>query len=418
MTWVVGGGDVANEEHLAQLKKDVKAWSEWRAANPNVVPELHNANLREANLREANLSGADLSLANLREANLSGADLSLANLREANLSHADLNEADLSHADLSEANLSRANLSLAYLSLAYLSLAYLSGANLSHTNLSEANLSGANLSGANLSEANLSVADLSDANLSHANLSEANLGMANFKGANLGATDLRGAVMAYSILADNDLSTTKGLDAVQHWAPSTIGIDTIYKSQGKIPQPFLRGCGVPENFITYMLSLMAAGAIQFYSCFISYSTKDQEFAERLYGDLQNRSVRCWYAPHDVQGGRFLDEQIDAAIRVHEKVLLILSPASIHSDWVQVEVGKAREREAKEGKRVLFPVRLVGHEEVLAALRDWALYHGEQGKDAAGEIRRFYIPDFSRWKEHDLYKKEFEKLLRDLRVEAA
>ena len=247
-------------------------------------------------------------------------------------------------------------------------------------------------------------------------LSDANLNGAHLRGADLGAADLKEAQMGYTFFADDDLSSTKGLDAVHHRAASSIGIDTIYKSQGKIPLAFLRGCGVPENFITYMPSLVAEGAIQFYSCFISYSTKDQEFAERLYADLQSRGVRCWFAPHDVQGGRFLEEQIDAAIRLHEKVLLILSPDSIHSDWVQLEVGKAREREAKEKKRVLFPVRLVKHEEVLAALRDWALYHGKEGKDAAGEIRRFYIPDFSRWKEHDLYKKEFEKLVRDFRVE--
>jgi uncharacterized protein YjbI with pentapeptide repeats len=345
MAWFVGGGDVANEEHLAQLKKGVNAWNRWRNANPKVGPDL---------------SGADLRLAELRETNLRGT-----NLRGANLAGTNLNAANLSEADLRSAFLFSAN-------------------------LADARFSGANLSGASLSSADLTGADLCSAHL---------------YSADLGTAKLSGARMGYTVFANNDLSTTKGLDMVRHIAGSTIGIDTIYKSQGKIPLAFLRGCGVPENFITYMSSLTGS-AFEFYSCFISYSTKDQEFAERLYGDLQNKGVRCWYAPHDIQGGKFIDEQIDAAIRLHEKVLLILSPNSVHSDWVQVEVGKAREREAKEGKRVLFPVRLVGHEEVLAALRDWALYHGKEGKDAAGEIRRFYVPDFSRWKEHDLYKKEF------------
>jgi hypothetical protein len=78
---------------------------------------------------------------------------------------------------------------------------------------------------------------------------------------------------------------------------------TIYSSQGKIPLAFLRGAGFPETFIAYIPSLIAVGAIQFYSCFISYSTKDQEFADRLYADLQNKGVRCWFAPDDVQGGK-------------------------------------------------------------------------------------------------------------------
>ncbi|HEX5106252.1 MAG TPA: toll/interleukin-1 receptor domain-containing protein, partial [Pirellulaceae bacterium] len=54
--------------------------------------------------------------------------------------------------------------------------------------------------------------------------------------------------------------------------------------------------------------------LTFYSCFISYSTKDQDFADRLYADLQARGVRVWFAPHDIQGGRKIHEQIDEAIR--------------------------------------------------------------------------------------------------------
>ena len=169
---------MANDEHVALLKQGVDAWNAWRDENPDIRPDLS----------EANLSGADLSEANLSGANLSGADLS-----EANLSGANLSEADLSGANLSEANLSGANLSGADLSEADLSGANLSGANLSGANLSEANLSGADLSGANLSGANLSGADLSGANLSGADLSEANLSGANLQAATLVDTDLTGA---------------------------------------------------------------------------------------------------------------------------------------------------------------------------------------------------------------------------------
>jgi hypothetical protein len=37
-----------------------------------------------------------------------------------------------------------------------------------------------------------------------------------------------------------------------------------------------------------------------------------------------KEVRCWFAPHDVQEVRKLHEQIDEAIRVHDKLLLIRS----------------------------------------------------------------------------------------------
>jgi Pentapeptide repeats (8 copies) len=122
---------MANDEHVALLKKGVKAWNAWRDENPNVRPDLSNADL----------SGADLAGANLREAFLFKANLGSADLVEANRrDHADLSGAVLSGADLREAFLRKAN-------------------------LTGADLSGADLSGADLSLAPLVSADLTDADL-------------------------------------------------------------------------------------------------------------------------------------------------------------------------------------------------------------------------------------------------------------
>jgi len=186
---------LANEEHIAILKQGLPTWNQWRESNPQIWPDLSEANLdgwnlvrahlfqtelnratlRRANLTEANLSGADLSGANLSRAWLVGANLAGANLVGANLVGADLSEADLSGANLSRANLTRAALSSADLSEADLSEADLSGANLAVANLAVANLSGADLSGANLSGADLSGALLQGARLVGTNLEKANL---------------------------------------------------------------------------------------------------------------------------------------------------------------------------------------------------------------------------------------------------
>jgi uncharacterized protein YjbI with pentapeptide repeats len=349
---------MANREHLAKIKKGVAAWNDWRKTNKEIVPHLSGADLY----------GADLSMANLSTAQLGGAYLTGANL----------SRADLSGADVSEASLVGTN------------------------------LSGAKLIGANLSEANLSLAKLRGANLFGAHLSRADL-----SGANLVGADLSRASVSDTIFRGNDLSDVKGLETVRHDGPSMIGIDTIYRSHGKIPPKFLRGAGVPENFIEYMGSL-AGKALEFYSCFISYSTKDQEFADRLHADLQNKGVRCWFAPHDIQAGKKIHEQIDEAIRRYERLLLILSPNSMNSEWVKTEIRKARKRERTEKNRVLFPVRLISFE----AIRDWELFDADEGKDLAVEIREYYIPDFSNWKNHDSFAKEFKKLLRDLKAEGS
>ena len=110
---------------------------------------------------------------------------------------------------------------------------------------------------------------------------------------------------------------------MSHDGPSTHRHRYHLQIRGKIPEVFLRGCGVPDEFIAYIGS-MVGRPIEFYSCFISYSTQDQEFADRLYADLQAKGVRCWFAPHDIKGGRKIHEQLDEAIRLHDKLLLILS----------------------------------------------------------------------------------------------
>jgi uncharacterized protein YjbI with pentapeptide repeats len=96
---------MANDEHVALLKKGVDAWNAWRVENPDIPPDLSKANLHEANLHEANLHEANLSRANLSGADLLGANLSGADLLGANLSGANFFRADLSGANLSGAEL-------------------------------------------------------------------------------------------------------------------------------------------------------------------------------------------------------------------------------------------------------------------------------------------------------------------------
>jgi hypothetical protein len=97
------------------------------------------------------------------------------------------------------------------------------------------------------------------------------------------------AQVAWTCFGNVDLSGVKGLETVRHKGPSTIGIDTLYKSHGKIPEVLLRSAGAPDTFISYVRSLVGQ-TIEFYSCFISYSSVDQEFAGRLYADLQSKGV--------------------------------------------------------------------------------------------------------------------------------
>jgi len=407
---------MANPEHVALLKQNVEKWNDWRLgiwANLDEV-DLSTANqvhLHEADLSEADLSEADLRWAELSEADLSGAHLSEADLSGAHLSGAHLSGADLRWADLNRAILSGADLSRADLCEAELNRAILSGADLRGADLRWANLSGANLSGANLSGANpTSPQPAKPADLRWANLSGANLSGANLSGATAGRT----------IFADVTFGETKGLDSVIHQGPSSIGIDTVYNSRGNIPEVFLRGAGVPEPFIVHMKALVGAmEPIQFYSCIIGYCSKDQGFAERLYADLQNKGLRCWYAPEDMKIRDRLCLSIDESIKVHEKLLLVLSETSIKkSAWVQHEVRRAMLRERPDGPLVLFPIRL--DDTVMSTETGWpalieTIWPGIETSWPALVKRTRHIGDFRAWETHASYQKAFVRLLRDLKA---
>jgi TIR domain/Galactose oxidase, central domain/Kelch motif len=140
---------------------------------------------------------------------------------------------------------------------------------------------------------------------------------------------------------------------------------------------------------------------EFYSCFISYSSYDEDIAKRLYTDLQSKGVRCWFAPHHMKIGDKIRSRIDESIRTYDKLLLILSQHSVTSPWVETEVEAAFEQEQQQKKLVLFPVRI--DETVMQTKQSWA-----------AEIRRTrYIGDLTHWKDRSSYDQVFTRLLHDL-----
>ena len=373
---------MANLEQCEILKKGVRAWNEWREDNPMALVDLSEANFFNTDLRGGNFNGANLTNANLSSANLSSVKLSSAKLLGANLIGSELIGTELIDSDLSRADLSSARLMEANLN----------GATLFNAELIGANCSEARFIGANLTRANLNGATLINTELVATNFTAAILTLANFDQALVGST----------LFADVDFSMSSGLQSVEHRGPSTIGIDTFFRSKGKIPETFLRGAGVPDIFIEYAASL-SGKPIDFYSCFISYSVKDTKFAERLYADLQSRGVRCWFAPEDLKIGDKFRVRIDESIRVYDKLLLVLSSNSVQSEWVEKEVETAMEREREQKRSMLFPIRL--DESVMEIKNGWP-----------ADIRRSrHIGDFCNWKSHDQYQMAFERLLRDLKA---
>jgi uncharacterized protein YjbI with pentapeptide repeats len=393
---------MANPEHLKILKQGVDVWNRWRKMNPGAKPDLCNAKL----------SGIKLSYnVNLAEADLSGADLSDAKLIMVNLTGANLSRTDLCRADLSTATLAGATLAGAFLFGAKLTDADLTKANLSKTNLSKANLAGANLSKAILLRANLFEANLWETNLDTANLTEANLSGANLTEANLSGAIFYQCHIGYTAFVNVDLKDVQNLETVKHIGPSCIAISTIFNSGKDIPRVFLRGCGIPENFIQHLPSLVNQ-PIQLSSCFISFSCADRPFALKLHGHLQTRGIRCWLDEHQT---RLRDDSIQRAergISRWDKILLCCSEATLTSWWVDNEIDKAITKEQQlmkdTGKNVLslIPLNLDGH-----------IFKNKWQSAKKEEILLRLAADFTGWEtDNARFEEQFERIVKALETD--
>lgn len=332
---------MANEQHLKVLKQGVDAWNKWRRENPSIEVNLEGASLGGGNLEDADLEDADLEGAYLEGANLTGAKLIAIKLERANVVAVDFEDANLERANLEGANLTRANLPEAWLN--------------------------------------------------------------------------------ETILNNVDLSTTKGLNDCRHMGPSGIDYRTIARSKN-VPISFWRGCGLSDwqieaaklsqpgltqddvISITYEVArVRGEQPIQLFSPFISYSSKDDAFARCFYDGLQERGVRCWYAPEDMKIGDRVRSRIDEVIHVHDKLLLVLSEHSLVSQWVEQEVETALAKERETGESVLFPIKV-----------DNAVDELKHGWPALVRNTR-HIGDFSNWEDDGAFEAALNRVLRDLRA---
>jgi TIR domain/Pentapeptide repeats (8 copies) len=331
-----------------------------------VGDEPPRGDLSSADLSDANLVGATLWNLNIHSARLRGADARNADLRSSNFRGADLSGADLRNAALNGAELERAN------------------------------LRNANLSGARLYQVDCTQADFTGAVLSSSDLR----GVV-FNSTVLEGVDLTSATLGGTVFADVDLKGINNLTTCQHVAPSTIGIDTLYRSGGKLSEVFLRKAGIPETLIAYARSL-TEHPFNFYSCFISYSAKDNLFCERLYADLQAKTVRVWRFPENAIWGESMWGEIDQGIKSYDKLVVVCSENSLHSLPVLREMERALQREEREGRNILFPVRIDDY-----IFEKW---EHPRKSDVVAKV----IGDFRGWdRDAAKYRESFERVLKTL-----
>lgn len=337
--WIIRGNEL-----LRRLKKGAKAWNTFRWRNRRYRPSLSGARIPySANFDAYNMSGGKFI----------GVDFSNVSFCNANLKSIDakvsvFDQCDFSNADLTHANFFNVRFSLCTFKNAKLNDAFL-------------------------------VRSL----FRHCQMDGADFALAEF-----GETDFLNV----------SLGGARGLSRVRHESPSYIDIATLAQS---LPVTFLRGIGLSEEVIESQ-PLFGADASEYHSCFISFSAKDQKFADKLYRDLQVSGVRCWFAPHDLAIGAVTFDEIDRQITRLDKLVIILSKSSLASQWVEDEVLKAYAEERQRRESILVPVRL--DDFPMKTKEAWAVKLRDQRN----------IGDFSGWKSPNGYAKSLTRLLSSLR----
>ena len=365
---------MANPEHLQLVEHGADAINAWKQSHPQL-----RLDLQEAELRDANLHGADLRAADLTNADLSSADLGAADLSDAVLKWTNLTGTDLSFAKLAGANLDWAK------------------------------LRDADLSGAKLSRANLNSADLVETILRGADLRNASLWDADLIGADLREANFTGAICAETSFDDIDLSTVIGLEHIEHRGPSWVGIETLFESAGRIPETFLRGCGVYGRFIDIIPSIVSK-TTDSETCRISYDVEDEVFAKRLHARMRLAKLRVWLAPMQWKFAVGAYEETDLQTHACDRLIVILSNHSMSSEWIEFELRIARQRQAERNRRLLFPVGLVATE----AIEQWHCVDSDSADDLADTVRSNRIPNFSDRQSETAFETAFAHLCEDLR----
>jgi uncharacterized protein YjbI with pentapeptide repeats len=355
---------------LTLLSDGAQHWNAWRVQHPR-----HKINFGKARLDGSRFSHLNLSNADFTGASLRGCVFESTNLRGARFSRADLTEAMFIHGVADDAIFDH-------------------GVFLWHTMFQSITFGRTRFVGADLRNAKFT-----DVGLWDTLFRECTLGGAEFANAAFGETAFRAL----------DLASATGLDTAEHYAPSSIDVDTLRMSRGLLPTAFLKGCGL-NDFETYIAKiwnpdltqqqltdalyevdrLRGIQPIQKQSVFISYSHADSGFVDVLQQALDRRGIRSWRDVHDLRSGR-IERQLERAIRLNPIVVVVLSSHSVASDWVEWEVGQARALERETNRDVLCPIAL-----------DDSWNTASWSGPLRQQITKYHILDFQDWQSNSQF----------------
>jgi hypothetical protein len=127
--------------------------------------------------------------------------------------------------------------------------------------------------------------------------------------------------------------------------------------------------------------------------FISYAHRDSDFVDKLVARLSSDGIPFWRDEKDILIGDVIDRAISEGIQKNSLFLVVLTPSSIGSRWVERELDEAS-HEATEGRKIILPI----------------LANGLSIDNVPARLRRFKCADF-----HSSFDESYATLHRSIRA---
>lgn len=127
--------------------------------------------------------------------------------------------------------------------------------------------------------------------------------------------------------------------------------------------------------------------------FISYSHKDRRFVDRLAARFSRDRIGFWLDEKEILVGDVIDRAISEGIQKNSLFLVVLTPSSIASKWVQRELDEAA-HEATEGNKIVLPI----------------IAKGLAVEGIPARMRRFKLADFNK-----NFDSSYSTLLRSIKL---
>lgn len=177
--------------------------------------------------------------------------------------------------------------------------------------------------------------------------------------------------------------------------------ETIGTEQTEHDQDLFLKFAFQKEITNKELQKLQEARSKYYSSFISYSHKDKEFAEKLYNDLMQCDIKCWFDRKTMKSGDDISAKVGEAIVSFDKILVIISQHSLESLWVFKEITLAENKARESVVPVLLPIKIDNHIEEVDNVMT-SMFKPQ-----------IHIGNFCDWEDPKNYQKSLDQLLKSL-----